>query len=67
MPRQPLAMPGYLPSIGFDGTLLVDTLLRIWPRPEDRLPSGRRFETITAQTVKLAAVECLPRRLYTSR
>ena len=22
MPRQPLAMPGYLPSIGFDGTLL---------------------------------------------
>ena len=22
-------MPGYLPSIGFDGTLLVDTLLRI--------------------------------------
>ena len=40
----------------------MDTLLRIWPRPEDRLPSGRRLETITAQTVKLAAVECHPRR-----
>jgi hypothetical protein len=43
--RQPLAMLGHFPSVGLDGTLSIETVLRIWPRPcEDFSPRGHRTE-----------------------
>ena len=62
-PRQPLAMPGHFPSVGLDRTLSDgDGVADLGAAVGGPLAERSPYRTMTAQTVKHAGVECLPRR-----